>query len=67
MEQNSTETQLPKHIVTHRCLLVDYGEAEKRCMRCGYITWRNDAVSDDYIIEQMIKAGYPTPKCDNGG
>lgn len=52
-------------LVIHRCKLVPYGNEEKRCVKCGYITWSNNK-SDNEIIEDMIKSGYPIPDCDNG-
>ena len=51
-------------VVIHRCKLVPYGNEEKRCIKCGYITWNSDK-SDTEIIEDMIKAGYDVPNCDN--
>jgi hypothetical protein len=48
----------------HHCILVSYGEEEKRCIRCGYITGNIKDKSDSEIIEQMIKYGYPIPDCD---
>ena len=51
--------------VMHRCKLVNYGDEEKRCVKCGYITWNNDK-TDNEIIEDMINAGYDAPDCDNG-
>jgi hypothetical protein len=67
-EQNSNNT--PKHKlgisdVIHRCKLVPYGDEEKRCVKCGYITWSNNK-TDSEIIQDMIDAGYDVPNCDNG-
>jgi len=47
----------------HHCKLVPYGKEEKRCVKCNYITWNNNK-PDNEIINDMIKAGYPIPKCD---
>jgi len=44
------------------CKLVPYGEEEKRCVKCGYITW-NNSKPDGEIINDMINAGYETPDC----
>jgi hypothetical protein len=44
------------------CKLVPYGESEKRCVKCGYITWNNEK-SDKEIIDDMIAMGYPVPNC----
>mgnify|MGYP003646209689 CR=1 FL=1 len=44
------------------CELVQYGEEEKRCVNCNYITWASDK-KDHEIINDMIKAGYDEPKC----
>jgi Zn ribbon nucleic-acid-binding protein len=44
------------------CKLVPYGEEERRCVKCGYITWNNEK-SDKEIIDDMMAAGYPTPAC----
>lgn len=44
------------------CRLVDYGNEEKRCLVCGYITW-NSEKTDEEIVSDMIKAGYQPPKC----
>jgi len=49
--------------IIHRCKLVPYGNEEKRCIKCGYITWSNNK-SDSEIIEDMIKTGYDMPDCD---
>lgn len=57
--------QLDIPVVIHRCKLVSYGNEEKRCVKCGYITWSNNK-ADSEIIEDMIKAGYDVPNCDNG-
>lgn len=47
----------------HKCKLIPYGTEEKKCIKCGYITW-NANKTDNEIIEDMIKAGYPVPDCD---
>ena len=44
------------------CKLVPYGEEERRCVKCGYITWNNEK-TDKEIIDDMIAAGYPVPNC----
>lgn len=44
------------------CKLVPYGESERRCVKCGYITWNNEK-TDKEIIDDMIAAGYPVPNC----
>jgi hypothetical protein len=44
------------------CKLVPYGEEERRCVKCGYITWNNEK-TDKEIIDDMIDAGYPVPNC----
>lgn len=63
---NNTGTQaLNIPVVIHLCKLVPYGKEEKRCIKCGYITW-NSNKSDSEIIEDMIKSGYDVPNCDNG-
>lgn len=53
--------------VTHRCLLKRYGDVEMKCIKCGYITWRDDSKTTQELIDQMIKEGYPLPDCSNGG
>lgn len=63
--QESTEQVLTIPVIIHRCKLDDYGDEEKRCVKCGYITWNNDKTDND-IIEDMINAGYEVPDCDNG-
>ena len=50
--------------IIHHCKLVTYGSDEKRCIKCGYITWSNNK-SDAEIIEDMINAGYDVTNCDN--
>jgi len=62
---NAINEALTIPVVMHRCKLVDYGDEEKRCVKCGYITWNNDK-TDNEIIEDMINAGYDVPNCDNG-
>ena len=67
-EQNLQEPQKQVYlmpVVLHCCKLVPYGNEEKRCIKCGYITWNSDK-SDTEIIEDMIKAGYDVPDCFNG-
>lgn len=44
------------------CKLVPYGEEERRCVKCGYITWNNKK-TDKEIIDDMIAMGYPEPDC----
>jgi hypothetical protein len=44
------------------CKLVPYGEEERRCVKCGYITWNNEK-TDKEIIDDMIASGYPVPNC----
>lgn len=53
------------HIVIHRCSLKLYGEVEMKCTKCGYITWRDDSLTTQELINQMIKEGYPLPDCSN--
>lgn len=60
MDNKETET---KQCTIHRCKLVPYGEDEKKCVKCNYITW-NSNKSDNDIIEDMINAGYDVPNCD---
>lgn len=48
----------------HHCKLVPYGNEEKRCIKCGYVTW-NSNKPDNEIIQDMINAGYSVPYCDN--
>jgi len=54
-----------RSIPIHRCKLVPYGNEEKRCVKCGYITWSNNNKTDSEIIQDMIDAGYDVPDCDN--
>jgi len=51
--------------VTHRCKLVDYGSEEKRCLKCGYITFNDKTKTDQEIITQMINDGHPAPDCND--
>lgn len=44
------------------CKLVPYGEEERRCVKCGYITWNNKK-TDKEIIDDMVAMGYPEPDC----
>jgi len=47
----------------NKCKLVPYGKEEKRCIKCGYITWNEESKSDIEIIHNMIKQGYQKPNC----
>jgi myo-inositol-1-phosphate synthase len=53
--------------VTHRCNLKRYGDVEMKCVKCGYVTWRDDSKTTQELIEQMVREGYPLPDCSNGG
>ena len=67
-DNKKTETEqctIPS--ITHRCILVKYGDVEKRCVKCNYITWVSEGKKDSEIIEDMVNAGYPLPNCSNGG
>jgi hypothetical protein len=55
------------HNISHRCILVNYGDEEKRCVKCNYITGNIKNKTDSEIIEGMIKMGYPAPDCSNVG
>ena len=62
MISNTTEIKMKTNkIILESCKLVP---AETRCVKCGYITWNNNK-TDSESIEDMIKAGYDVPKCDN--
>jgi hypothetical protein len=60
--EESTDKEM-ELIIIHRCKLVPYGNEEKRCVKCGYITWNNDK-TDNEIIQDMINSGYDVPDCD---
>jgi hypothetical protein len=49
--------------VKRSCLIVQYGEEERLCKKCGYILWEKKGKSNDEIIDNMAKAGYDAPKC----
>lgn len=48
--------------LVHNCFLIPFGDEEKRCIKCGYITW-NVNKSNNEIITDMIRAGYEMPTC----
>lgn len=51
--------------ITHYCNLKHYGEVEMICTKCGYVTWKDDSKTNEELIEQMVKAGYPIPDCSS--
>lgn len=50
-------------MIMKKCKLVPYGDEEKRCVNCGYITWVDDSKPDFEIISDMVTLGYSIPKC----
>lgn len=47
------------------CNLKSFGDVEMRCTICGYVTWKDDKLTSNEIIQDMIKSGYHPPKCHN--
>ena len=64
--ENLNETQKPQlniGAVRQSCLIVQYGEEERLCKKCGYVLWEEKGKSNDEIINNMVKAGYDAPTC----
>lgn len=53
-----------KQTYIHNCKLNNYGDEEKKCVKCGYVTWVSNK-TDSEIIEDMIKSGYELPDCSS--
>lgn len=67
-EQNLDNPQNPQlniPVVRRSCLIVQYGEVERLCKKCGYVLWEEEGKSNDEIIDNMVKAGYDAPSCRN--
>lgn len=49
--------------VKRSCNIVQYGEAERLCRTCGYVLWEDKGKSNEEILNDMAKIGYPKPDC----
>lgn len=47
------------------CFIVQYGNEERLCKKCGYVMFNDKDMTDEQIIDQMIEDGYSVPPCRN--
>lgn len=61
--KESVNSALRKTNVRRSCNIVPYGEEERLCRTCGYVLWESKGKSNEEIINDMAKNGYPKPNC----
>lgn len=61
--KNDNNSALRKTNVRRSCNIVQYGEEERLCRTCGYVLWEDKGKTNEEIINDMVKNGYPKPNC----